>query len=97
MSRLRTFTKTRTRTNKITPIKTMVEPVGKSNSEDTIKPTKIENSEKIIENKMVCLKLFPIGILDATGIIKSPDTKRTPMIFMKIEITIARMIVINIE
>ena len=84
-------------TSTITPIKTIVEPVGISNSDEMIKPANIENSENSIEYKIVFLKLLPIGILVATGMISNPETSNTPIISIKIEITIASITVINIE
>lgn len=84
-------------TSTITPIKTIVEPVGISNSDEMINPANIENSENSIEYKIVFLKLLPIGILVATGMISNPETSNTPIISIKIEITIASITVINIE
>ena len=61
--------------------------MGISNSDEMIKPANIENSENSIEYKIVFLKLLPIGILVATGMISNPETSNTPIISIKIEIT----------
>ena len=45
-------------TSTITPIKTIVEPVGISNSDEMIKPANIENSENSIEYKIVFLNFY---------------------------------------
>ena len=75
---------------------TIVAPVGNPNSNEIHIPPITDNSENKIAIETVFLKLLPIFIAAATGIIINEDTKRTPHVTNYKETTTAQIeIIIN--